>query len=90
MSVEVEISSIFARYTDDHTSMKMEGKTVGECLRDLARQYPEFGKMILDTNGELTSSFDVFINGESAYPNTMSRPVKDGDKLNIVLLVHGG
>lgn len=90
MSVEVEISSIFARYTNDHTNMNVEGKTVGECLHNLARQYPEFGEMILDKNGDLTPSFDIFINGESAYPHTMIRPVKDGDKLNIVLLIHGG
>lgn len=90
MSVEIEISSIFARYTANHTNMKVEGKTVGECLHDVARQYPEFGEMVLDKNGDLTPSFDIFINGEIAYPHTMTRPVKPGDKLHIVLLIHGG
>lgn len=90
MSVDIEISSIFARYTNNQVNMKAEGKTVGECLHDLARRYPEFGKMLLEKDGDLSPSFDIFINGESAYPNTMSRPVRAGDKLNIVLLVHGG
>lgn len=90
MSVEIEISSIFARYTNNQLNLKASGKTVGECLHELARKYPDFGKMILDKNGELVPSFDIFVNGESLYPDTMSRPVKDGDKLHIVMLIHGG
>jgi molybdopterin converting factor small subunit len=90
MSVAIEISSIFARYTNNQTDLKAAGKTVGECLHDLARQYPDFGKMILDKNGDLSASFDIFVNGESAYPDTMTRPVKDSDKLHIVMLIHGG
>ena len=70
--------------------MIVEGKTVAEALRDLARQYPEFGAMVLEENGSLSNAFDIFINDESAYPNTMTRPLKGGDKLNIVLLIHGG
>ena len=90
MSVDVEISSIFSRYTGNRTNLKVEGKTVGEAVRSLARQFPEFGEMVLEKSGDLSSAFDIFINGESAYPNTMTLPVKAGDKLHIVLLVHGG
>jgi hypothetical protein len=90
MSVDIEISSIFARYTSNQVNLKADGKTVGECLHDLARQHPDFGKMILDKNGDLSPSFDIFVNGESAYPHTMTWPVKDGDKLHIVMLIHGG
>ena len=90
MSVDIEISSIFSRYTNNQTNLKVTGDTVGECLRDLARQYPDFGKMILDKSGELSASFDIFINGESAYPNTMTWPVKGGDKLHVIMLIHGG
>jgi molybdopterin converting factor small subunit len=70
--------------------IKAEGKTVAECLRDLARQYPEFGEIILDKNRDLLPSFDIFVNGEDPYPHTMTYTVKDGDKINIVLIVHGG
>ena len=90
MSVIIEVSSIFARYTGNQTDLKAEGKTVGECLQDLARQYPEFGKMLLDNNGDLVATFDIFVNGEDTYPRTMLYPVKDGDKLNIIMLIHGG
>jgi molybdopterin converting factor small subunit len=90
MSIDVEFSSIFAKYTNNRTNVKAEGKTVGECLHDLARRYPEFGELLLDKNGELTQMFDIFVNDESIYPHTMTHPVKEGDKLSIVMLIHGG
>jgi molybdopterin converting factor small subunit len=90
MSVAIEFSSIFAKYTHNQMDIEAEGKTVGECLHDLARQYPEFGEIILDKNKDLLPTFDIFVNGEDTYPHTVTYPVKDGDKINIVLIIHGG
>jgi len=90
MSVNVEMSSIFGRYTGGVLNMKVEGKTVRECLHDLARQYPDLRRMLLDKDGNLMHSYDYFINGESVYPKDTNRPLKDGDKLNIIYVIHGG
>ncbi|OGO31943.1 MAG: hypothetical protein A2Z29_06045 [Chloroflexi bacterium RBG_16_56_11] len=90
MSAEIEISPVFARYTEGHMSVKVEGKTVGECINDFVRQFPKIKKIILDKHGRLGHSYDVYVNGESAYPMEMTKPVKDGDRLNIVLLIYGG
>jgi sulfur-carrier protein len=90
MSINIEFTSILSKYTNNQTDIKADGKTVGECLHDIARQYPEFGSLILDKNGELTQTFEVFVNGDSIYPNTMAYPIKEGDTLNIVMIIHGG
>ena len=90
MSVDVEISSIFGRYTGGVLNMKVEGKTVRECLHDLGRQFPDLKRMLLDKDGNLMHSYDYFINGESVYPKDMNRPLKDGDKLNVLYVIHGG
>ena len=90
MSVEVEISSIFGRYTDNHLNIKVEGKTVRECLHDLVRQFPNLKKMILDKDGNLMHSYDFYINGENVYPKDMNTTLKDGDKLNVLFIIHGG
>ena len=90
MSIEVEISPVFARYADNQASVTVKGKTVGECLQDLVRQHPDLKKIILTREGKLQHSFDVFINGENAYPGEMEKPVRDGDKIHVVLLIHGG
>ncbi len=90
MSVDVEISSIFGRYTGDVLNMKVEGKTVRECLHDLVKQFPRLKRMLLDTHGDLMHSYDFFINGASVYPKDMNLPLKDGDKLNVLYVIHGG
>jgi molybdopterin converting factor small subunit len=90
MSVEIEISSIFGRYTNNNLNIKVEGKTIHECLQDLVRQYPDLKKILLDKDGNLLHAYDLYINGENAYPREMTKPVKDGDKLNVVFIIHGG
>jgi hypothetical protein len=46
--------------------------------------------MLLDKNGNLMHSYDFFINGQSVYPKNMNLPLKDGDKLNVLYVIHGG
>ena len=90
MSVDVEISPIFGRYTGNVLNTKVAGKTVRECLHDLVRQFPKLKKMLLDKDGNLMHSYDFFINGESVYPRDMNKPLKNGDKLNVLFVIHGG
>lgn len=90
MSVDIELSSIFGRYTNNVVNMKVAGKTVRECLHDLTRQFPKLKKMLLDKEGNLMHAYDFYVNGENVYPRNMAKPLKDGDKLNIVYIVHGG
>jgi molybdopterin converting factor small subunit len=90
MSVNVEISSVFGRYTSGVLNMKVEGRTVRECLHDLVRQYPKLKRMLLNKDGDLMHYYDFFINGESVYPKDMNLTLKDGDKLNVIYVIHGG
>jgi len=90
MSVEIEISPIFGRYTDNHLNITVEGKTIRECLQDLVRQFPDLKKVLLDKDGNLLHAYDIYFNGENLYPKDMAKPVKDGDKLNVVFIIHGG
>ncbi|MBI2979332.1 MAG: MoaD/ThiS family protein [Chloroflexi bacterium] len=38
------------------------------------------------------TSFDatIYVNEESAFPEELARPVKDGDELHIVTMIAGG
>jgi molybdopterin converting factor small subunit len=90
MSVEVELSSVFERYTGGHLNTRVEGKTVRECLHDLVRQFPKLKRMLLDKGGNLMHAYDYFINGESVYPKDMNAPLQDGDKLNVLYIIRGG
>ena len=90
MSINVEISSIFGRYTGGVLNMTVEGKNVREALHDLVKQYPDLKRMLLNKDGDLMHSYDFFINGESPYPKDMKTPLKSGDKLNVLYVIHGG
>ena len=90
MSIELQISSVFARYADNKTVLTVSGNTVGECLEDLVNQYPELRKVFLDKDGNILHSYDVYLNGKSAYPKEMPKLVKDGDKLHIIPVIYGG
>ena len=90
MSVEIELSSIFGRFTDNQLTFQVEGRTVGDCLKELFKQYPRLEKLLLNKEGRLQHAYDVYVNGESAYPKEMQKKVKDGDKLNLVFIIYGG
>jgi molybdopterin converting factor small subunit len=90
MSISVEMSSFFGLYTNNVLNTKVEGKTVRECLRDLVKQFPKLKRLILDGEGNLLRTYDYFINEQSVYPKDMNRSLKDGDKLNLLYVIHGG
>jgi molybdopterin converting factor small subunit len=90
MSVTVEMSSFFGLYTNNTLNIKVEGKTVRECLHNLVTQFPKLKRLLLDKDGNLQRTYDYFINGQSVYPKDMNRSLKDGDKLNLLYVIHGG
>lgn len=90
MSVQVELSSMFGLYTDNKLNIDVQGKTIKECLQDLVRQFPDLKKVLLNKDGDLQSTYEYFVNGESSYPRDMNKLLKNGDKLNVVYVIHGG
>ncbi len=90
MSVSIEMSSFFGLYTNNILNTKLEGKTVRECLHSLVKQFPKLKRLLLDKDGNLMHTYDYFINGQSVYPKDMNHPLKDGDMLNLLYVIHGG
>ena len=90
MSIELKISPFFHQYTDNKEAAQVNGKTVGECVNDLIRQFPRLKNVIFDKTGKMYTYLDIFVNGESSFPKSMEKAVKDGDSLHIVMLIHGG
>jgi hypothetical protein len=90
MSVNVELSSAFGVFTDDVLTVKIDGGTVREVLHGLVKKFPRLSKVLLNQDGNLMQTYDYYINGESVYPKSMTAPLKDGDLLNILYLIHGG
>ncbi len=90
MSIKIDIPSYMKSSTDNRGVVELNGSTVGECLNHLVKQFPRMKKQLFSKDGNLFENIIISINGESAYPEQLAKPVKDGDELKIVLVVGGG
>jgi len=77
-------------FTNNMRVVEVKGSTVGECLSHLVKQFPTIKKQLFSKKGSLFENIIISINGESAYPEQLTKPVKDGDKLNIMFVIGGG
>ncbi len=91
MSIKISIPSYMRSFTNNMKVVEVNGSTVGVCLNHLVKQFPGMKKQLFSKNGNLFENIIISINGESAYPEQLAKPVKkDGDELNILLIFGGG
>ena len=85
MSIKFKLDPVLSYYANNQQSPGANGNTVGDCLSQLAKQFPNLKKVIFAQDGKLNSFIAVYINGKDAYPDGLSKPVKDGDELSMIL-----
>ena len=90
MSVRVHIHKTHRQFTNGLDVVEVEGNTVGNCLNQLVGQFPGIEKEIFDKKGDLRNIIEIYLNLESAYPDELAKPVKDGDDIHITLILAGG
>ena len=90
MSIKINIPSYMKSFTNNMRVVEVKGSTVGECLNHLVKQFPGIKKRLFSKNGNLFENIIISINGASAYPEQIAKPVKDGDELDIVFIIGGG
>ena len=90
MSIHVNIPQFLQHLAGDTVVFETHGSTVGECLTELNKSFPQLKTWLFNSNGQLSEKLSVFVNGENSQPEVLPKPVKDGDILNIVYLIVGG
>lgn len=90
MSVNINLHPTLHQLANGQVTVKVKGNTVGQCLDDLIRQFPQTKRWLFDKRGRLRNYVDIYVNQESSYPEEMAKPVKDGDELYITLIIAGG
>ena len=90
MSVTIHLPPMFRHLTGAGLTVPVSGATIGESLHELVRRYPQLKDYLLAGDGGIKQGISVFLNGENAYPDEVSRPVRDGDELHIAQMVLGG
>lgn len=90
MSVTINIHKTHRVYTDGQENLSVEGCSVGECLDHLIQRYPGLKSALFNEKGKLRNNIEIYVNAESAYPDELKKPVKDGDELFITVMLAGG
>ena len=90
MSVTINMHKTHRRHVDGLSSVAVEGKTVGQCLEQLVAQYPALKEPLFEKRGELRNNIEIYVNLESAYPEELAKPVRDGDEVSITVMLAGG
>lgn len=90
MSVIIHLHLTHRQYTGGLETVETEGNTVGDCIDDLIRQFPDLEKELFAKNRKLKGFVELYLNSESTYPDELSTKVKGGDEINILIMLAGG
>ena len=90
MPVKVHIHITHRQFTSGLEVVAVEGNTVGECLNHLIKQFPGMEKALFAKKDKLLNVVEVFVNHATAYPNELTKSVKDGDEINLLVMLAGG
>ncbi|HEY3131901.1 MAG TPA: molybdopterin-synthase adenylyltransferase MoeB [Acidobacteriota bacterium] len=91
MPKRVLIPTPLRQYAGKSESLQLEGKTIGELLRNLTSQYGDLKKHLFNEEGKLRSFVNVYLNDEDIrYLQKEDTPLKDGDTVSIVPSIAGG
>ncbi len=91
MGITVRIASILQEHLRIPGIVEVDGSTVGECLDDLIRRYPELDRLI--HQGDMLQVL-IGVNSEGAVPinsaHTPERGLRSGDEIRILAILSGG
>ncbi len=90
MSVTIKIYPTLDIYTGGERVIQVDGSTVGQCLTQLVKKCPAMKQALFDKNDKPFGYINVYVNGESPYPELLDKPVKDGDSILLAAAVGGG
>ena len=91
MVVKVLIPSALRQFADKTDSIELDGKNVGEVLKNLSKKFPLLEKHMFKEDGTLRSFVNIFLNGENIREiGGNNAVVKNNDTIMIVPSIAGG
>ena len=90
MAVRVNIHKTHRQFTNGLAVVEVEGRTVGDCLKELVGKFPSMKQALFDKKGRLLNVIEIYVNMASTYPEELAKRVKDGDEIQILVMLAGG
>ncbi len=87
----VRIPTPLRKLTNGQEEVTAQGKTVGELLADLEKNFPGIKERLCDESGQVRRFVNIFQNDEDIrFLQNLDTPVKDSDEISIVPAIAGG
>jgi len=87
----VRIPTPLRKFTNGSEEVSAAGKSVGELLADLEKNFPGIKARICDDAGAVRRFVNIFVKDEDIrFLQNLETPVKDGDEVSIVPAIAGG
>jgi molybdopterin converting factor small subunit len=90
MSITLHLHKTHRQYTGGLETLEIAGSTIGECLDKLIERFPGMQDALFTSEKKLKSQIEIYLNMQSAYPDELKRPVKDGDDVYVTIMLAGG
>lgn len=90
MTVKIDAHYFIPSLTNDRDIIEVKGSTVGQCFEQLINIYPKVKDWLIGKDGEISNVVEVYLNQDSVQPEGLTKPVKDGDVIHIVMMISGG
>jgi molybdopterin converting factor small subunit len=87
----VRFPAVMKYYVDNQTEFSISAATAGELLERITEQYPSVKFHLLDSQGNLRSHFNVFVNGTHIRDlNGLETLLREEDKVILMASAAGG
>lgn len=90
MSVKVRLNPILQKLAGGQEVVEVTGHTTGECVKSLESRFPSIKQEIRDKRGRLVSYYLIFVNSKYVDAKQLTTPVRDGDEIELRIVVAGG
>jgi len=88
--MQFHVPPFLKHLTNGVTEVEVAGATLGECLDAFVKRFPLAETLLFDERGRLHGYIEISVNGISAFPEELTRPVREGDTISMMYLMAGG
>lgn len=71
------------------TTVDVEGKTTGDCIKAVLKQYPAMEKKMFAKPGQLKGYVEIMVNGKPVQ-SELGTQVDNGDTVSVLVFLAGG
>jgi molybdopterin synthase sulfur carrier subunit len=87
----VRIPTVLRTAVGGHSTLQIDGATVGEILGKLGADYPNIHDQLFNADGTLHRFLNIYVNDDDVrYIGGLDAPVASGDEVSLLPAVAGG